>query len=216
MKYHKIQTIFKRCMDSGPNKNKLIYGDWTCDEFRSLENTQWDASEKIDGTNIRIDWNGEKLSFGGRTDNALIPATLVNLLMGLLTAEKFTKLGLQPMTIFGEGFGVGIQKGDDYIHGKNSVEFAVFDIFCGGSWLVPKDVAELADKLNAEHAPIVGKMTLTDAIYMVKNGFDSVFGSKAAEGLVLRAPEGLLDRRGNRIICKIKTKDFSCGVLDVD
>ena len=73
--YHKIQTVFKRDME---NKGKtLLIGQWTLPEFEYLAGNQWVYTEKVDGTNIRIMFDGDKVSFGGKTDNAAIPAKLV-------------------------------------------------------------------------------------------------------------------------------------------
>ena len=54
-------------------------------------------------------------------------------------------------------------------------------------------------------------MTLDEAIDMVKKGFKSKVSEDPtlnAEGIVLRAPLGLLDRMGRRIITKVKAVDF--------
>jgi len=45
-------------------------------------------------------------------------------------------------------------------------------------------------------------------IAMVKEGFNSQWGNFIAEGIVARPSCELLDRRGNRIITKLKYKDF--------
>ena len=42
-----------------------------------LENNKWIGTEKIDGTNIRIYWNGKIFEFGGRTEQAEIPKALL-------------------------------------------------------------------------------------------------------------------------------------------
>jgi hypothetical protein len=57
----------------------------------------------------------------------------------------------------------------------------------------------------------MGYMTLLEAIEFVKNGFVSYISENReykAEGLVLKTKDGILDRRGNRIITKLKTVDF--------
>jgi hypothetical protein len=53
-------------------------------------------------------------------------------------------------------------------------------------------------------------MTLEAATEMVRAGFQSrLNGGKAkAEGLVGRPAEALFDKRGARLIVKLKTKDF--------
>lgn len=57
-------------------------------------------------------------------------------------------------------------------------------------------------------------MTLEDATHMVRNGFISLLGAAnkqnfPAEGLVGRTAEPLFDKKGARLIVKLKTKDFA-------
>ena len=55
-------------------------------------------------------------------------------------------------------------------------------------------------------------MTIPQAIEYVKKGFKSSISENKdldAEGLVLKTPNGLLARNGNRIIPKIKHCDFT-------
>ena len=54
-------------------------------------------------------------------------------------------------------------------------------------------------------------ITIDEAIDLVRNGFKSTIAENPdydAEGLVLKTPDGLMTRRGERIIFKIKTCDF--------
>ena len=54
-------------------------------------------------------------------------------------------------------------------------------------------------------------MTIKEAIEYVDKGFKSTISENKdyiAEGLVLKTPDGLLDRTGQRIVTKIKTVDF--------
>ena len=75
MEYTKIPNIFKR---EEHGNNKLIEGDYSTPELEYLANVPWVWTEKVDGTNIRVVWDGHSVSFGGRTDKAQIPAHLVN------------------------------------------------------------------------------------------------------------------------------------------
>ena len=64
---------------------------------------------KIDGTNIRILWDGHRVTFAGRTDNAQIPAELTNRLFelfgGEVNEELFEqKFGDMPVMLVGEGY----------------------------------------------------------------------------------------------------------------
>ncbi len=45
-------------------------------EFEYLQDNEWEFTEKIDGTNIRIIFDGEKISFAGRTNKSRIPEEL--------------------------------------------------------------------------------------------------------------------------------------------
>lgn len=69
----------------------------------------------------------------------------------------------------------------------------------------------VASKLGLEAVPSFGEMSLEDATELVRGGIDSrcavVAGTKA-EGLVGRPLETLFDKKGHRLIVKLKTKDF--------
>ena len=211
MKYPKIQSIYKR-EQAGRKKGRFIRGDWTSPEFEVLQGQQWEATEKIDGTTIRVTWDGEKVTLGGRTDKSAIPATLVTVLHDTFPVEKFhsqRRAPLPPMVIFGEGYGLGINKGE--LYKPDGVDFSAFDILCGGYWLKRSSISDICFQLDCRLIRCCGHMSLHAAIALAKTGFQAGTGTAQAEGLVLRAPCGMLDRGGNRIITKIKTKDFAKG-----
>ena len=89
MKYHKIQTIFKRDMD---RKGALILGTYSTPEIEYLANNQWMFDEKIDGTNTRVLLDNHKVRFGGKTENAQIPTKLIERLSELFTFEKLNSI----------------------------------------------------------------------------------------------------------------------------
>ena len=68
--YHKIDSLFERDMEG---TRKLIEGKFRNPVVEYIKDNEWIFTEKIDGTNIRVFWDGHKVSFGGRTDNAQIP-----------------------------------------------------------------------------------------------------------------------------------------------
>lgn len=53
MTYPKIDTLFKR-EDAGKKKGHIIPGDYSRPEFTAVR--EWRLSEKVDGTNIRIEY----------------------------------------------------------------------------------------------------------------------------------------------------------------
>lgn len=200
--YHKINSVFKR-----DERGKFL-SEFSVPELELLKDVTWIWDEKIDGTNIRIHWDGEKVIYGGRTDNAQIPTTLIQELNKLFPVPKFQAVfPATPVTLYGEGYGVKIQKGGgNYI--RDGVSFILFDVYIGGFWLLRKDVEDVSLKLGIDVVPVIGQGTLAEAIEFTRAGFQSKWGPFPAEGIVLRPAVPLFNRQGNRIITKLKLKDF--------
>lgn len=203
--YHKITTVWKR--DPETNFKTLLSGQFAEPEFQYLQNNAWAWTEKIDGTNIRVMWDGEKVSFAGKTEASQMYVPLQKKLEELFYAGALSKIFDGPACIYGEGFGARIQKGGgNYI--SDEVSFCAFDVMVGTIWLERKNVEDIAGKLEIQVAPIVKIGTLNEAIELARSGFNSSWGSFPAEGLVMRPTVEMKTRTGNRIITKIKTKDF--------
>lgn len=210
--YHKIQTLFKRDMDGSRTgqKGKMIRGEWTTPELEYLADKEWSYSAKIDGTNIRIGYDLPPMhlvnvQFGGRTDSAVIPTHLNEYLREKFTPDLFENAGLREIILFGEGYGPKIQNGGKY---RNDPSFILFDVKIGDFWLSRENVADIASKLGLDVVPEIGQGTLFDAIELVENGLQSQFGDFYEEGLVCRPLVDLFDRKGQRIICKVKHVDL--------
>jgi ATP-dependent RNA circularization protein (DNA/RNA ligase family) len=204
--YHKIQTVFKRDME---NKGKtLLIGQWTLPEFEYLAGNQWVYTEKVDGTNIRIMFDGDKVSFCGKTDNAAIPAKLVERLRERFPDGEAFKSAFDcgGVCLYGEGYGAGIQKGGTY---RPNQDFVLFDVKVGDWWLQREDVEDVAVKLDLDIVPVIGRGTLHECIDRVRGGLESMWGNFQAEGIVARPATELVSRGGHRIIAKIKCRDFS-------
>jgi len=190
----------------------LIIGDWTMPEFEYLSNNKWIWTEKVDGTNIRVHWDGEKVSFGGRTDRAIIPKHLLEFLQKTFTADKMSELfqASTSATLFGEGYGVKIQKGHNYI--PDGVGFCLFDARIHHWWILRNFLEEIADKFSVPLTPVVGEGTLQEAIEFVSGGFVSQLAHNRdylAEGVVARPAVELKTRSMERLITKIKYCDFN-------
>lgn len=203
--YHKINTVFKR--DEKTKFRTLLEGEYSIPAFEYLAKNEWVFTEKIDGTNIRIMWDGTKVTFGGKTDSANIPAFLVQKLIDTFPAEKIASVFTSgPACLYGEGYGAKIQSGGNYI--PDGCGFILFDVLCGKWWLERSNVEDIGAKLNIPVVPIIGMGTLLDAVEKTRAGFPSMVGKCVAEGIVMRPSVELIDRGGNRIISKIKHKDF--------
>ena len=170
--------------------------------------------------------------YKGKTDNAQIPKELLTFLKENYPDEKVLySLNLKRFipveefkdykwnnendipskyTIYGEGYGRKIQKaGGNYI--KDGVGFAVFDVKVGDLYLLTDARDDIANKLGAPIVPLIGYFTLDEAIEFVRKGFKTgLWDNKDMyeEGLVLRTDLGLKNRRGERLITKIKYEDF--------
>ena len=94
--YHKINTIFKRDM---ANRGKIIEGEYSAPEIEYLKDNVWTWTEKVDGTNIRVMWDGKNVIFGGKTEAASIPSFLVNQLNELFYKIDKRKLFKDLQTI---------------------------------------------------------------------------------------------------------------------
>lgn len=114
------------------------------------------------------------------------------------------------ISVYGEGYGKSIQKdGSSYI--SHDTGFILFDVKVNDWWLSREACEEIAQKLEVPIVPLIGYMTIPEAIEYVKKGFKSTIAENPyydAEGLVLKTPNGLQYRNGQRIITKIKTCDF--------
>lgn len=208
--YHKIETLFERDMEG--NK-KLIEGKFRSETVEFLKDNKWHFTEKVDGTNIRVYWDGHRVIFGGRTDSAQIPTNLMyalnDLFLGNTNEEVFEqKFGASEVTFYGEGYGEKIQKGGGLY--REGCGFILFDVKVGDVWLERANVEDIAKAFNVPVVPIVLTGTIQEAVAYVKSKPKCTIAlqEKEAEGLVGRPVVEMCDRRGNRIIVKVKTCDF--------
>lgn len=202
--YHKILTIWER--DEHAPGRPVIPGQWATPEFSYLQNSVWVWTEKLDGTNIRVMWDGERVRFGGRTGRAMIDARLVDHLQRIFTDSRCREAFSGPICLYGEGVGVGIQKGGER-YCPDGVKFVLFDAWAD-VWLTRESVEALGLAFLIPIAPIVGRGTLWEAVECVQEGLCSAYGDFPFEGLVMRPRVELCDRMGRRVIAKLKVRDF--------
>ena len=205
--YPKIQTVFKR--DPETKYKTLLEGQWSLPELWYLQNTNWFFTEKVDGTNIRVIYSNRNFEFRGKTDKAQIPPFLLERLEYEFNKKTDTfdwLFGLNEIYFYGEGYGAKIQKGGGNY--RQDQGFVLFDIKIDGWWLKRKAVEDIAAKLGIDIVPIIGSGTLWDMVKLVREGFKSRWGDFLAEGIVARPEVQLFNRKGERIITKLKHKDF--------
>ena len=232
--YPKTLNLFKR----DPNTHKLT-DELARDEFGIIG--KWWVTEKIDGTNIRVSLvnlsnpldlpaalsnsgNGAKweVLIQGRSNNAQVPGTLLEHLKETFPLTKLMSVckndAPYPFTLYGEGYGAGIQKGGgDY---RDGVNFRLFDVCVGEKWLDFMNVCDIAKKLGIRTVPLLHRnLTLNGVIKRVKsdslsevavseNFYDYNNSFRKQEGIVARTEPYLYDWDGKRIMFKLKIKDF--------
>lgn len=201
--YPKIQTLYER-----DERNVIIPGEWSVPEFGYLADAPWRWTEKVDGTNIRLHWNGETVTVGGRTDEAQVPAPLLRNLEPLLLPERWREVfpDADDVTVYGEGYGAKIQKGGMY---RPDQAVIVFDVLVGRWWLGEDNVASVASALGLDTVPWQFTGSLEEAWERIVAGrLTSAWPDARIEGLVGRPTVDLFNRRGERIMAKAKVKDW--------
>lgn len=111
------------------------------------------------------------------------------------------------VTVYGEGYGAKIQSGGQY---RQDQWVTVFDVKVGRWWLTDENVTDVAIKLRLERVPDYGSFSLQSAWYYAMNDdLKSAWPDAHIEGLVGRPEVDLFNRRGDRIVVKVKVKDAS-------
>jgi hypothetical protein len=225
--YSKIETLFER-----DERFKVIVGRYRRPEYEDI--SRWLVSEKIDGTNVRInftrvvrvhstgpepDEHVTDVRVRGKTDNASLPTSLSEHCFKLAAAgldyieEQLETYNVMSITLHGEGYGAKIQNGGNY---RSDQGFILFDVEINDSrtFLDEDTVSVYAYKLQIPRVPLIGLMTTEDIVEAVSNGFTSRIGGMA-EGVVVRPRTPLYDNRGERVMWKLKTKDFAGPVAHI-
>ncbi len=137
-----------------------------------------------------------------------------------------------PITLYGEGYGGGIQKGGSEYTSKikgGAVSFRLFDVLVGETWLRRDDVEDVAMNLDirtvslllvpdyASPGGVVGstRPVLSNVVDFVHSGIKSIVAQEEgteghqAEGIVAFTEEPLYNNRGQRLQFKLKTADFA-------
>lgn len=228
---NKIKNLFPRVK---PDNKFIDTSQYSDPIFGMVKN--WVVTEKIDGMNIRVhaNQNGDFL-IGGKTENTDFNGNndlLENIEKLLVDQEPDTDdqpesafildtlsdlgYGGYNVTLFGEGYGPGIQGGDYYRDDKGFILYdARFSKDDGRSFYAPfEDVKAIGEALNI---PVVRSFELQDAnmIYLwmretVSEYWETEFeegDGYECEGIVAYPALPLYDSFGERVVFKLKCKD---------
>ncbi len=183
----------------------------------------WIKTEKIDGTNIRIiltkpdeEGNREiligsrklilnKEDKGSRQYLDCLKEVNLNKIKEYFEEIKST------VVIYGEGYGAGVQRGGIYAKDKN---YRVFDIRIGLAYQDFEYVKKVCIDNQLNIVPIfsnVDEITYQECLESLRH-FDGTLINEGCggvpEGLVYKFEPVLLNKYGERLIFKIKRKDF--------
>ena len=154
--YQKINTLYFR-----NEKTNVIEPErgYVKPEFELLKNIKWECTEKIDGTNMSVHISTHPavqayiVDIHGKTDKANIPPHLLKKMQTIFTEQNIinafgpaNECKSPSIILHGEGYGVKIQAGGNYI--KDDVNFILFDVQIGDWWLERSAVEEIAAKLG--------------------------------------------------------------------
>ena len=185
---------------------------------QSLPTGDWIVTEKIDGTNIRIIIDKDKNVHFGSRKLILNPEDKSSKIFMDCVADvnvnkliEYFKEVESTVVIYGEGYGAGIQKGGIYSPVKN---FRVFDIRIGDAyqdWEFIEKVC-IANQLNMVPKLLISSSLNYSTCTSILSNFKKTMildgDGGEPEGVVFKFNPTLLNKYGERLIFKVKFKDF--------
>lgn len=225
--YPKITSPFKRTDNKSKTVNTSVWFDDYA-KFFGESGLVFYATEKVDGTNLNIVYDGNHISYTGHTDKTVWNPEVEEWIKSKFQTPEFEQMceqrfGENEIKLCGELIGPKIQnnfyKLEDY-------KFILFDIHndTSNTWWNREFVEEATKELNLDIVPLIGingETNFTDLSVESKNtliGWKNYlkfkdFNSKInkdieIEGFVVRPLMEILKANGERVIYKIKIKDI--------
>ena len=209
--YQKIETLYKF-----DNTTKTYIGEFYNQYVEYLRNNRWLTSEKVNGTNVSVQFDGHRIEFQGRTERADLPKEVLEILtekFGDSEVEFEQLFSGKPAILFMECYGGKIQGGA--YGGKERL--VGFDVTVNGQYLDKRCIGEIFAKFGVDCVEFKEVENLDVAINEVKSWAENPKrgisqycekGTTVKEGLVCVPSVRIYDNRGKRIIVKIKTEDL--------
>lgn len=209
VEYQKIETLFR--FDPPTHTYKREYYNPIVGYLADLP---WICSEKFDGTNVRVHWDGHRVEWAGRTDASELPKeadALLSATFGTPEAEVTFEqtFGEKDAILFMECYGGKVQGG---IYGGKE-RLIGFDVMVGGIYLDKSQVGPIMSEFGVEAVEFFEVPNLRKAIEIVWDWAPAshVEDGKQTriEGLVCVPLRRLYDHMGHRICVKIKRRDLN-------
>lgn len=211
--YQKIETLFEFDLAT-----KQFIDKFYNPLVEQLKDYTWVFTEKIDGTNLRIHWDGYNLTYSGRTDDANFSEEQSLWIESNIVTKEIEQVFEQIfkdkwITIYGELYGKNIQKRGRFY--SDNYQFKVFDIMLPilekplkEKYVSRKVMESICKSLGYDTVPILFEGTINEGLSYVLNNDKSSFSEASLEGVVGKIKYDLLDENGKRIIIKIKKRDL--------
>jgi ATP-dependent RNA circularization protein (DNA/RNA ligase family) len=204
--YPKIKNIF-----NFDEKYRSITG--IQEPFNTLRDITWIGTEKVDGTNTRVIWDGHTITVKPRLDTSAPAKFIVDFWNETFCTKEMEyifeqEFGEDEVILFGETFGPKVQTNGELYSDK--LRFCLFDIYHANGWWRYEGVKAFADRLGLFCAPIVFRGTLNQAIDFVKgHQVSTINPNHEMEGIVLEPEvDGLYGRDCFKLKCKCKYQDL--------
>lgn len=233
--YSKILAPYRRTDSSS---KFVTEGEWSCPEFKLLKDIDWSWTFKCDGTNVSLQWRGDKMtldSIKGHTDKSLFNQRTKDYL------EK-TFCTPEAETIFEDLYGEqNVNIILEFCSKDMNQNYGHPDGFCyvldvqnadTGKFWDREAVKTFAERFSLDYVREMLVGTIDEAVQWVKIAtatwnssnckvagettsrkgavckVENPYGPYLIEGLVGRPLCELHDANDNRIITKVKCKDF--------
>jgi hypothetical protein len=213
--YPKINTLWARGEDF-----KVRPGAYSLPEFECID--PWDVFEKIDGMNVSlfftkaVPWPEVRMDYDirGRGPNTNWRQDQLDYMRVQMhqaypyVRDMMNAHELYTYEIFGELFGPGIQSGGVY---GNDIQFRFFDVRVDEKvWLDTDTLVQVSKDSGLPQVPYLGTYDANTVSSDVRAGIPSAFNpDHTMEGVVAKPPVRLFNIKGERVIWKLKTKDFA-------
>ena len=226
--YSKIQSVFKREAGS----KRVNFYEWIDSYSFLLKDINWVGTEKVDGTNCNIYYDGNNIQILGHTDKTQWNPEVFDWLLDKFTSYSFCQFleqtfGDKEIYLHGELIGPKIQSN---LYNLNDYKFILFDISKERKVFYCREFCEnFVKSLNVDFvdiAPVLIKGTIKECIdFLVNNRLDNNYNlmperentnqiwsafneNREIEGIVIRPEFELYDNNYDRLIYKLKIKDL--------